>query len=49
LIRDAGYDPVYVGDLSTARYVEDFIGLNFAIAAQRGPFFYRIGGPGDLR
>jgi predicted dinucleotide-binding enzyme len=49
LIRDAGYDPDYVGDLSTARYVEDFIGLNFAIAAQRGPFFYRIGGPGDLR
>jgi len=47
LIRDAGYDPVYVGDLSTARDVENFINLNFAIAAQRGPFFYRISLPTD--
>jgi predicted dinucleotide-binding enzyme len=54
--RPEGFDslaqyvnPVYVGDLPTARHVEDFIGLNFAIAAQRGPFFYRIAGPGDQR
>jgi len=42
LIRDAGYDPVYAGDLSSARAIEDFIGVIFAVAGQRGPFFYRI-------
>jgi 8-hydroxy-5-deazaflavin:NADPH oxidoreductase len=42
LIRDAGYDPVYAGDLSNARAVEDFLAVLFAIAGQRGPFFYRI-------
>jgi predicted dinucleotide-binding enzyme len=42
LIRDAGYEPVYAGDLSNARAVEDFIGVIFALAGQRGPFFYRI-------
>ncbi len=48
LIRDAGYDPVYAGDLSKARALEDFLGVIFALAGQRGPFFYRIGGPDDL-
>jgi predicted dinucleotide-binding enzyme len=42
LIRDAGYDPVYAGDLGNARAVEDFLGVIFAVAGQRGPFFYRI-------
>jgi len=42
LIHDAGYDPVYAGDLGSARAVEDFIGIIFAVAGQRGPFFYRI-------
>jgi len=43
LIHDAGYEPVYAGDLSSARAVEDFIGVIFAVAGERGPFFYRIG------
>jgi predicted dinucleotide-binding enzyme len=42
LIRDAGYEPVYAGDLASARAVEDFLGVIFAVAGQRGPFFYRI-------
>jgi 8-hydroxy-5-deazaflavin:NADPH oxidoreductase len=42
LITDAGYDPIYAGDLANARAVEDFLGVIFAIAGQRGPFFYRI-------
>jgi predicted dinucleotide-binding enzyme len=42
LIHDAGYDPAYAGDLSSARAVEDFLGLLFAVAGQRGPFFYRF-------
>jgi 8-hydroxy-5-deazaflavin:NADPH oxidoreductase len=42
LIRDAGYDPVYAGDLSKAPAVEDFIGVIFAVASERGPFFYRV-------
>lgn len=42
LITDAGYEPVYAGDLSNARAIEDFLGVLFAIAQQRGPFFYRI-------
>lgn len=42
LIRDAGYEPVYAGDLGSARAVEDFLGVIFAVAGQRGPFLYRI-------
>jgi predicted dinucleotide-binding enzyme len=45
LVRDAGYDPVRVGDLSRAADLEDFV-LNvvFPVAQERGgPFFYRIG------
>jgi predicted dinucleotide-binding enzyme len=42
LIFDAGYEPVLAGDLSSARAVEDFMGVIFAISAQRGPFFYRM-------
>ena len=42
LIDDAGYEPVYAGDLASARAVEDFLGVIFAVAGQRGPFFYRI-------
>ena len=45
LIRDAGYDPVSIGDLGRARAVEDFVtGILFAV----GPTFYRIGGPDTL-
>src|SRR5205823_9500225 len=48
LIRDAGYEPVYAGDLSAARAVEDFLGLLFALAGTRGPVFYRFAGPEDF-
>jgi predicted dinucleotide-binding enzyme len=49
LIRDAGFDPVYVGGLETARTLEDHIGLVFSISqAGTGPFFYRIAKPGEL-
>jgi hypothetical protein len=33
---------VYAGDLTNARAVEDFVGVIFAVAGQRGPFFYRV-------
>jgi predicted dinucleotide-binding enzyme len=46
LIRDAGYDPIYVGDLDKARAIEDHLGLVFAInQAGLGPFFYRMWSP----
>ena len=49
LIRDAGYDPVYVGGLDKARALEDHIGLVFAInQAGLGQFFYRMAAPGEL-
>jgi len=50
LIRDAGYDPAFIGGLEMARALEDHIGLIFAINknATNGPFFYRIAGPGEL-
>jgi len=49
LIRDAGYDPVYVGGLEHARMLEDHIQLVFAInQAGLGQFFYRYGPPGEL-
>jgi 8-hydroxy-5-deazaflavin:NADPH oxidoreductase len=45
LINDAGYEPVYAGELGAARAVEDFLGILFAVAGQRGPFFYRFSSP----
>ena len=49
LIRDAGYDPVYAGDLDKARLLEDHLQLMFSIMQSGlGPFFYRIAKPGDL-
>ncbi|MGW7545298.1 dinucleotide-binding protein [Streptomyces sp. NPDC054770] len=49
LIADAGFDPVYVGDLDPgARLLEDGSGLIRALAGQIGPFFYRYGRPGEL-
>jgi predicted dinucleotide-binding enzyme len=46
---DAGYEPVYVGPLDPgARLLEDSSGLTRALAAQRGPFFYRYAQPGQL-
>jgi predicted dinucleotide-binding enzyme len=49
LIIDAGFDPVFVGDLdSGARLIEDHAPLVRAIAVELGPSFYRIARPGDL-
>ena len=49
LIADAGFDPVFVGDLERARMVEDHLQLVQAVAsAGSGPFFYRMAGPGQL-
>jgi predicted dinucleotide-binding enzyme len=43
LIRDAGYEPIDAGGLESARGMEDFLKLEFAISsAGSGPFFYRI-------
>ena len=42
LIADAGYEPVYAGGLPNARALEDVLGVLFAVANQRGPFFYRF-------
>jgi 8-hydroxy-5-deazaflavin:NADPH oxidoreductase len=49
LIRDAGFDPVFVGGLEHARTIEDHLGLLFAInQSGLGPFFYRVAKPGEL-
>jgi len=49
LIRDAGFDPVYAGDLGQARALEDHLGFMFAInQAGLGRFFYRYAPPGEL-
>jgi len=48
LIRDAGFEPVSAGGLESARAVEDFLGVIFAVAGQHGPFFYRIAKPEEL-
>ncbi|WP_433025982.1 NADPH-dependent F420 reductase [Actinomycetospora sp. CA-053990] len=47
LIRDAGYDPVRVGDLSRARAFEDAVWLLLA-ATPPGGVFYRFAPPGEL-
>jgi predicted dinucleotide-binding enzyme len=49
LIRDTGYDPVSVGDLSMAAALEHHAALARGIAdAALGPYFYRIAIPGEL-
>src|SRR5438309_5668552 len=47
LIRDAGFDPIYAGDLGNAQAQEQMIKLVFAIA-KSGPFFYRFASPEEL-
>lgn len=47
LIRDAGFDPVRVGDLSRARAFEDAVWLLVA-ATPPGGVFYRFAAPGEL-
>jgi predicted dinucleotide-binding enzyme len=49
LIRDAGYDPVFVGGLEHARALEEMLGVLFAInGSGLGPHFYRFAAPGEL-
>jgi predicted dinucleotide-binding enzyme len=49
LIRDAGYDPLYVGGLEHARALEDHLALWFsAVEAGLGQSFYRYAKPGEL-
>jgi predicted dinucleotide-binding enzyme len=49
LIRDAGYDPLYVGGLEYARALEDHLGLWLAaVQAGLGQSFYRYAKPGEL-
>lgn len=49
LIADAGFAPVYLGDLSQARFLESLITLTMGVAnGGVGPFFYRINRPGEL-
>ena len=50
LIRDAGFDPVYVGGIEQARALEDyFMQIIFpTVKAGMGPFFYRVAKPGEL-
>jgi predicted dinucleotide-binding enzyme len=49
LIRDAGFDPIYLGDLGQARLLESLIGVTMGVAnGGLGPFFYRCSRPGEL-
>jgi predicted dinucleotide-binding enzyme len=45
LIRDAGYDPVSVGGLESARALEDFVPN---LLGKIGRVFYRFAPPGEL-
>ncbi|MER5625887.1 hypothetical protein ABT061_33105 [Streptosporangium sp. NPDC002544] len=49
LIGDAGFDPVFAGDLDhAARLLEDSSALTRAISGQIGPYFYRYGNAGEF-
>jgi 8-hydroxy-5-deazaflavin:NADPH oxidoreductase len=49
LIRDAGYDPIFVGGLEQARMLEDSLELFGSIRrAGLGPYFRRFAEPGEL-
>src|SRR5438046_1857876 len=45
LIRSAGYEPVSLGGLESARALEDFV---TGVFAKISPIFYRFAAPGDL-
>jgi 8-hydroxy-5-deazaflavin:NADPH oxidoreductase len=47
LIRDAGYEPVFMGGLENARLLEDSLAFVFTAAqnGMGGPFFYRFTKP----
>ena len=49
LIRDAGFDPIYLGDLNQAVLLESLVGMTEGVArGGLGPFFYRFNRPGAL-
>ncbi len=49
LIRDAGFDPIHLGDLGHARLLESLIGVTMSVAnGGLRPFFYRFNRPGEL-
>src|SRR5205085_8303971 len=49
LIRDAGFDPIHLGDLGQAPLLEGLIALTQVLEnGELGPFFYRFNRPGEL-
>jgi hypothetical protein len=48
LARDAGYEPVSVGNLDNARMLEDHLAFMSALTEGLGRFFYRYAKPGEL-
>jgi hypothetical protein len=49
LIRDAGFDPIRLGDLTQAPLLEGLIHLTATLdRGDLGPFFYRFNRPGEL-
>lgn len=49
LIRDAGFDPIHLGDLAQAPLLESLIALTSTLErGDLGPFFYRFNGPGEF-
>jgi predicted dinucleotide-binding enzyme len=49
LIRDAGFEPIHLGDLTQAPLLESLIALTSTLdRGELGPFFYRFHRPGEL-
>jgi hypothetical protein len=49
LIRDAGFEPIHLGDLAQAPLLESLIALTSTLdRGELGPFFYRFHRPGEL-
>jgi predicted dinucleotide-binding enzyme len=49
LVRDAGFDPIFIGGLEKARILEDFFSeVITPIRQVKGPIFYRFAKPGEL-
>lgn len=49
LIRDAGFEPIHLGDLAKAPLLESLITLTSTLdKGELGPFFYRFHRPGEL-
>ncbi|WP_284983055.1 hypothetical protein [Arthrobacter sp. efr-133-TYG-118] len=49
LIRDAGFEPIHLGDLAKAPLLESLITLTSTLErGELGPFFYRFHRPGEL-